>query len=68
MLNLVPAGTRHALAAFTPAALAVPAGALQLLPVWAVLALLGAGVLLTAPQVIVTPYIRIVAVRRITLS
>lgn len=49
-------------------ALAVPAGLLQLLPGWAVLALIGVGVLLTVAQVAVTQYIRIRAVGRITRS
>ena len=60
--------TATALTAFAPAAPVVPAGVLQLLPVWAVLALLGAGVLLTAVQVIVTQYIRIRAVHQVTRS
>jgi hypothetical protein len=57
-----------ALTACAPAALAVPAGVLQLLPGWAVLALIGVGVLLTVAQVAVTQYIRIRAIGRITRS
>ena len=56
------------LIAFTPAALGVPAGVLHLLPAWALLGLIGVGVLLTATQVAVTQIIRLRASARITRS
>jgi hypothetical protein len=56
------------LTTFTPAASGVPTGVLHPLPVWAVLALLGVGVLLSSLQVIVTQVIRLRASARITRS
>jgi hypothetical protein len=61
-----PAAT--ALTAFVPAAMCVPAGVLHLLPLWAVLTLIGVGVLLSSAQVIVTQIIRLRASARITRS
>jgi hypothetical protein len=46
----------------------VPAGALHLLPVWAVLAVVAVGVLLTAMQVIVTQIVRLRASKQISSS
>jgi hypothetical protein len=54
--------------AFAPAALVVPAGMLHPIPLWAVLVVVGPGVVLTAVQVIVTQIIRLRASARITSS
>jgi hypothetical protein len=54
--------------ATAPVALVVPAGVLHLLPIWGILVVVGAGVVLTALQVIVTQVIRLRASARITSS
>jgi hypothetical protein len=59
---------RRPATAFAPAALVVPACVLHLLPAWAVLVLVGAGMVLTAAQVIVTLIIRLRASSCITNS
>jgi hypothetical protein len=57
-----------AFAALISAAPGIPACVLRLLPIWAVLALIGIGVLLTTVQVIITQVIRLHASARITRS
>jgi hypothetical protein len=59
---------RPTAATVTPAALAVPTGVLQLLPVWAVLTVIGIGMLLASVQVIITQIIRLRASKKITSS
>src|SRR4051812_47640206 len=63
-----PQGMRPTATAFAPAALVAPAGLLHLLPVWAVLVVVGVGLVLTVVQGIVTQGIRLRAISRITSS
>ena len=63
-----PEGMRSTAATVISTALVVPIGVLHLLPVWAVLVVVGVGVLLTALPVIVTQIIRLRASAHITDS